>query len=235
VEEEYFRLVPTFNNVREAVFYLNPDSTLNVFVSYEYDGVINDTLIVNYILLVKLRNYIDRQLAQEINDARNIERGKYVNVFTERDSVIAGELLVVSDTSIMVLNLERETYNQANAPPFDVRNVYNTEISKLIVIEGTNLANLIYPILGIGVLGGIAAKIAIDKNQSEEPKDLSEGIVIDFTPLLYAMLGDAIGALIGRGLSEIFPITSVSEIEYNTPFNEEDIEGLRRVTRYKEE
>lgn len=233
VEEEYFRLVPAFNNVQEAEFYLNPDSSLNVLVKYKYNGEIKDTLIMNYITLVKLRDYIDYQLTEERNDAQNIERGKFANVSTVRDSIIEGELLSVNKTSVVLLNLDKESYKQPNIPPFDVRNIYNTEISKLTVFEESNIANLIYPlVLGIGV-GSTAAYIKKAEIESRGPKPLSEGLDELLTPILHYFLGAAAGGLIGYLLSEIFPIISVSETEYDTPFNEEDIEGLRKVTRYK--
>jgi hypothetical protein len=229
VEEEYFRLVPAFNNVLEAVFYLNPDSTLNVLVRYEYSGVVKDTFIVNYLAYERLRYYIEHQLAEELNDAKNVDRGKYTNVLTESDFIIAGELLSFSDTSIMILNLDRETYNRSIEPPFDLINVYNSDIRKLTIIEETNIAKDLYPIaLGIGF--GLAAGI-ISKEERERA-GLSVGFGPDFTPLGYAMLGLGVGYLIGYVLSDIFPIISVSETEYRTPFSEEDVLGIKSITRY---
>jgi len=234
VEEEYFRLIPAFNNVREAVFYLNPDSSLDVLVNYQYDGVMKDTLIVNYISLVKLRDYIDYKLVEERNDAQNIERGKYANVSTVKDTIIAGELLSVDKTSVILLNLDKKSYKQPNIPPFDVSEFQNADINKLTIIEESNTARLIYPLtLGIGL--GVTAAIISKSNEEENKSDLSEGINLNFTPFLYLALGYAVGALVGYALSEIFPIISVSESEYNTPFSKKDIKGLRRITRYKED
>lgn len=233
VEEEYFRLFPAFNNVQEAEFYLNPDSSLNVLVKYKYNGEIKDTLIMNYITLVKLRDYIDYQLTEERNDVQNIERGKFANVSTVRDSIIEGELLSVNKTSVVLLNLDNESYKQPNAPPFEVREFQNSDISKLIIIEESNIAQLIYPIvLGIG-LGVTAANIKKAEIESRGPKPMSEWLDDFLTPIFYYFLGAAVGGLIGYLLSDLFPIMSVSETEYGTPFSEEDIEGLRKVTRYK--
>ena len=234
VEEEYFRVLPSFDNVQEAIFYLNPDSTLNVRVSYESDNLIVDTLIENYLPYKQLQGYIENQIDDETNKARNIERGKYANIFTDRDSVIAGELLSLNKSSTILLNLDKEAYYQKNMPPFDVRYINNTEISNVIIIEETNIARYIYPlVLGIGA-GAIAGSIKKAEIESEGPKPLGDWS--GFTsPLLYGFLGSAVGVLIGYLLSEILPITTVSKIEYDTPFSEDDIIGLREVTRYKDD
>jgi hypothetical protein len=234
VEEEYFRLIPAFKNVREAVFYLNPDSTLDVLVNYKYDGVMKDTLVVNYIFLTKLRDYIDYKLVEEGNDAQNIERGKYTNVSTVKDSIIEGELLSVDKTSVILLNLDKESYKQLNIPPFEVSEFQNAYLSKLTIIEESNTARLIYPLtLGIGL--GVTAAIISKSIEEKKESDLSEGINLNFTPFLYLALGVAVGALVGYALSEIFPIMNVSETEYDLPFSEKDIKGLRKVTRYKDD
>ena len=69
------------------------------------------------------------------------------------------------------------------------------------------------------------------------PSDINERwcLFLNFTPLLYGMLGAAVGCLIGYLLSDIFPIMSVSQTEYELPFSEKDIKGLREVTRYKDD
>ena len=47
------------------------------------------------------------------------------------------------------------------------------------------------------------------------------------------MLGVTAGYLIGLGLSELLPINVVSVSQYDYPFDEDDITGLRRSSRYK--
>ena len=231
IEEEYFRLVPAFSNVQEAVFYLNPDSSLNVFVIYEFNGVKKDTLLLNYISLSRLRKFIDYQLTQKIKLDQKIERGKYVNVITQTDS-INGELLSIDSSNVVLLKLAKPDYHEEYKPPFDVRYFQDKKINKLIVYNEYNAGKFIYPtILGLG-LGITAATIA--KNNTEEVEsDLSAGINFDFTPLLYGMLGVTAGYLIGLGLSELLPINVVSVSQYDYPFDEDDITGLRRSSRYK--
>jgi len=232
VEEDYFRLIPAITNVQEAVFYLNPDSTLNVLVTYEDNGAIIDTLIFKYISLLRLREYINYILTQESNDAQNIKRGIYAIVSTKNDSIVTGELLSVNSTSVTLLNLDSLEYKQLNIPPFKVSEFQDTEINKLNTIRETNNAKFIYPfVLSIGL--GLTAGLITKNNTEDEMTDLSEGINLNLTPILYAMLGGLVGGLIGYGLSYIFPIISISETEFDIPFNEDDIIGLRNLSRYK--
>lgn len=233
IEEEYFKLVPALKNFREAIFSLNPDSSLNVFVIYEDDDVVKDTFLVNYISLIRLRDHIDYQLNQGIKVDKKIEGGKYVSVLTDIGSV-DGELLNVDNSSIMLLKLNAIDYHKDYNPPFDVRYIDGQNVNKVIVYNEYNAAKFIYPtVLGLGL--GITAGIIADNNTEDVSSNRSEGINLGITPILYAMLGGAIGALTGYLLSDIFPITTVSEIEYATPFKEEDIIGLREVTRYKDD
>lgn len=231
IEEEYFKLVPAFNNVQEAVFYLNPDSSLNVFVTYELNGVKKDTMLLNYISFSRLKDYIDYQLTQNIKLDQKIERGKYVNVLTKIDSV-QGELLAVDSSSIIVLNLSRINYKRDYQPPFDVKYIYEKNIKAAMVYNEYNAAKFIYPtILGLGL--GLTAGYIAKNNTEEVESDLSAGIYFDFTPLLYGMLGATAGYLIGLGLSELLPINVVSVSQYDYPIDEDDITGLRRASRYK--
>ncbi len=231
IEEEYFKLVPAFQNVQEAIFYLNPDSSLNVLVIYENDGIVKDTFIVNYISLGRLRNYIDYQLNQEIKIDTKIERGKYAVVITDIDSV-NGELLAADSISIIVLNLSRVDYKKDYQPPFDVKYIYNKNMKTVMVFNEYNAAKIIYPItlgLALGITAGAIAKNKVDSEPSKELGDWSELT----TPLLYYFLGSIVGVLIGYGLAELIPITTISTNEYDYPFNEDDIEGLRKLSRYK--
>ena len=231
VEEDYFRLIPAITNVQEAIFYLNPDSSLNVFVIYEDDDVVKDTFLVNYISLIRLRDHIDYQLNQGIKVDKKIEGGKYVSVLTNIDSV-DGELLNVNNSSIILLKLSAIDYHKDYHPPFDVRYIDGQNVNKVIVYNAYNAAKFIYPtILGLGL--GITAGIIADNNTENVASNWSEGINLGITPILYAMLGGLVGGLIGYGLSYIFPIISISETEFDIPFNEDDIIGLRNLSRYK--
>ena len=231
IEEEYFRLVPAIENIQEAIFYLNPDSSLNVFVIYKDDGLVKDTFIVNYISLGRLRNYIDYQLNQEIKIDPKIEKGKYVNVIAQIDSV-SGELLSVDRTNVVVLKLSKPDYHEEYKPPFDVSYFSDNKIENVTVYNEYNTAKIIYPItlgLALGITAGVIAKNKVDSEPSKELGDWSELT----TPLLYYFLGGIVGILIGYGLAELIPITTISTTVYDYPFNEDDIEGLSKVSRYK--
>lgn len=231
VEEEFFRLFPRFQGFQEGIFYLNSDSTLDAYISYEYNDLILDTLIKDYLSYKKLQRYINYQATDDRNEARKIKRGKYANIFTKRDSLFIGELLSVNNSSIIFLNLNEESYFKDNMPPFNVGKFQHTYIDKLVVIDKTNIANYLYPaVLGLGL--GLTTALLTKEEEKDKP-DLSSGINLDFSPFLYGMLGTAIGYLAGYVLSEIFPIISNSETNYEPPFSKLEITGLKQVTRYK--
>ena len=231
VEEEFFRLFPATHGFQEGMFYLNPDSSLDAYISYEYNNLILDTLIEDYLPYERLQSYIKYQAEDVTNEARKIKRGKYANIFTKKDSLFAGELLSINNSSITLLNLSEGAFFKDNKPPFDVGKFQHTNIKKLVVIDKTNLANFIYPtVLGLGV--GLTTGF-LTKTEEKDKSDLSTGINLDLSPILYAMLGGVVGYLAGYALSEIFPIISNSETNYEPPFSESEITGLRQVTRYK--
>ena len=47
-ERDYYNLLPTIEDFQWAVFYLNPDSTLDVKVIYDKNSSLQDTIINNY-------------------------------------------------------------------------------------------------------------------------------------------------------------------------------------------
>ena len=233
VEEEFFRLFPAIHGFQEGIFYLNPDSTLDAYISYEYNNLILDTLINDYLSYERLLNYLKYQAEDVTNEARKIKRGKYANIFTIKDSLFAGELLSINNSSIALLNLKEEAYFKDNIPPFDIAEIQHNYIKKLIVIDKSNVANFIYPtVLGLGV--GLTTGF-LTKTEKKDESDLSNGIKLnfDFSPILYGMLGAVVGYLAGYALSEIFPIISNSETNYEPPLSESEIAGIREVTRYK--
>ena len=44
-ERDYYNLLPTINDFQWAVFYLNPDSTLNAKVTFQEESTLKDTII----------------------------------------------------------------------------------------------------------------------------------------------------------------------------------------------
>ncbi|MEE9450107.1 MAG: hypothetical protein V3V72_08660, partial [Ignavibacteriaceae bacterium] len=68
VEEEYFKFFPQISGFQEAVFYLNPDSSLRVDIRYQESDAIRDTIINRYRTLRSLQTHIDQIIIISINE-----------------------------------------------------------------------------------------------------------------------------------------------------------------------
>ena len=64
-ERDYYILFPQIEEFQFAVFYLNPDSSLNAVVKYYDDGILKDTLIENYKSIKSLNYHIYARNALE--------------------------------------------------------------------------------------------------------------------------------------------------------------------------
>ena len=227
-EEEYFKLFPTIENFQEAVFYMNPDSTSQAFISYTLNGTLRDTIIENYVSANRLRKYIDQKLAAEINAEQIVDRGRYITILHSGENIKTGELLAVRDSSFLLLNMEESVYFDNTNYTFDVSHIQLAKTNKLTTMDKTNIAKYIYPI-GTGLIAGFIASSSLSKKKTSFDK-LGEDL------LKNALVGGLIvglGCLIGYALASVVPIWSESETEYVAPFSEDDIEGLRYSARYQ--
>ena len=48
VERDYFYLLPKIEGFHEAIFYLNPDSSLKVNIQFKDEGILRDTVLNQY-------------------------------------------------------------------------------------------------------------------------------------------------------------------------------------------
>jgi hypothetical protein len=77
---------------------------------------------------------------------------------------------------------------------------------------------------------GIAAMI-IYKNSLDPEDENLDNMMENFLTGFAVGMG---GAVVGFALSYAVPLKISSEKEYSTPFNEDDIEGLSKISRYKD-
>ena len=227
-ERDNYNLFPTINNFRWAVFYLNPDSTLNVKITYLNQSVLKDTLIENYRTLNSFLIYM--------NDAENpvfvspIENNNYsgneVSATFNDGTEVKGNFLSASSSSLIIYSLSCDQ-NKINVNCATL--IKPVDIEKLTVMSDFNLGRILYP-----VVMGIAA-IMICKSVYTTKRGSLQNIGDDIRQNL--IIGFAVGlggALVGVGLSYAVPINISSVEEYSTPLNEDEIEGLSKIARYKD-
>jgi hypothetical protein len=237
-ERDYYKLFQQIEGFQWAVFYLNPDSTLNANVKYSEDGVLKDTLIKSYKSLKSLNYHINARIALENGipkstfnyQAIRYEKGAEVSAYINDGSETSGELLSVRKNSILLLNpecddrlLNSDCINQINA----------SEIDKLTIKGNSNV------VLGIslGLLASVVVGAIIYHNNYQNSED-SEFWGIDFrhmdaydksiTPIVFSSIGlITLGATIGI-------LTSTPD-EVIKIYSEKDIRGLRSYSRYPED
>jgi hypothetical protein len=228
-EEEYFKLFPTIENFQEAEFYLNADSSLKAIVIFELNEELRDTVLENFVSIYSLKNYIDQKLTAEINAEQIVDRGRYVTALNLDGTKKTGELLSIRDSSFLLLNMEESIYLNNTNSTFDVSHIQLVEMQKITSVDKTNIAKYIYPI----VTGITAVLIYSSTVKPVESNSIGEGVNKAAGQYLIGALIGGLGCLLGLGLASAIPIWSVSETEYDSPFNEEDIEGLRYSARYQ--
>jgi len=241
VERDYFYLLPKIEGFHEAIFYLNPDSSLKVNIQFKDEGILRDTVLNQYKSLSRVQNHILQVIESYISDVEPNERGKYCNVFLVDSSEFSGELLAVRQQSVLIYPFDQKTYEDA-MNPFKVRNQFNEqnpsnlysfnekEITNVYFKEKSKIWSIIYPIIGVTV-GAIVGYNIAHKHKIENPKLFAEPVE-DFTGIL---VGSLLGAIASIPLVIFLPIETTSEKIIETPFNDEELEGLRNKSRYKDE
>ena len=218
-ERNYYKLLPTINEFRWAVFYLNTDSTLNVNVAYQKNNSLQDTLIQNY------RNLYS--LLIHLNAAENpIQNEDYadnkVSIIYNNGMEAEGNLFSATSSSLIIYSLECD---EDDVDINCVTLISNKELEKLKVNSEFNLGRLLYP-----VVLGIASMI-IYKNSLDSEKENLDNMMENFLAGFAVGLG---GAVVGFAISYAIPLKISSEEEYSLPLNEDEIEGLSKIARYKD-
>ncbi len=86
VEEDYFKIFPGFADFREAIFYINNDSSLNVKIKIWRNNSLIDTAILYTNSLSYLRKIIDQRILEDIRQ----NKVKELKFTTITDSIFDG-------------------------------------------------------------------------------------------------------------------------------------------------
>jgi hypothetical protein len=223
-EREYYNLLPTINDFKWAVFYLNPDSTLDAKVTYHKNSSTKDTIINNYRSLKSLSIHLNAaENPETINPIQNKDyAGNEVTVLYKDGNQYSGNLLSASSSSLIIYSPD------CNEDEIDIncaQLIRPDDLEKLLVKDDFDLGRLLYP-----TILGIAAMI-IYKNSLDPEDENLDNMMENFLTGFAVGMG---GAVVGFALSYAVPLKISSEKEYSTPFNEDDIEGLSKISRYKD-
>ena len=226
-EKDYYQLFPKYEGFQFAVFYLNPDSTINAEVHYLNNGISTDTLIQNYKSLKSLnyqinaRNVLgENSYLMESEYTRNsFDKGAEVSAYLNDGEVVTGELMSIKSNSLLILKQECKEVALTSDCAEDVS---VSKINKL-VIEGDS------KIVG-GIILGVLCSIAVAAviyEANHTPSSFGPGIDESTAELMVLTTIGCIGLGVGIGLATSTPDEVIE------PFSENDISGLRAYSRYQ--
>ena len=223
-ERNYYQLFPRIEGFQWAVFYLNPDSTLNAEVRFTKNEVLKDTLIEKYKSLKTLNYHIYARNALEngtlntfhsVNENSKYEKGSEVCAYMNDGRETSGELLSVRKTSILILKPDcDENLNNLDC----VIHRKASEIDKLIIKGNSNVGWG----LGLGILASVVVGAMVF--QSYDDGSIYWGYDAIFPTLASAVSCITIGTTIG-----IFTSTQDEVINI---YSDKDIRGLSYYSRY---
>jgi hypothetical protein len=203
-ERDYYNLLPTIKNFQFAIFYLNPDSLLDVRVFYEKDSAVKDTLINNYKSLDNIRIYLFKV---------DIANSRKVTVYLENKTNISGGFLSINQDSILIFSEECEngTLNSSCFTKID-----NEEIKKFVITGESNIGESVVWCTIIGIAAGSAIGMVINESHHSWEQFYAAGALA--SGLAGACVGLLTGVIYGSITSE--PDIVIQEI------SEDDIKGL---------
>ena len=207
IENEYFyKLFPGFEGFEEAIFYINPDSSLVAKVTYEKDNLLKDSTFNYYYDLSTVQKYLINKVISDLSiDSSNIEKVR----------------LVLNDDSEEITSLYSITENAVNTlsiPNRKVTSYNNNQIRKIVIKSGTS----VWPYRIAGTLLGIVGGVIIAKSMVNPPKagTIDEYIGTNLENELAPIGGIIIGSVIGYFLGEI--IGSSIKVDEEFIINEHD-------------
>ena len=225
VERDYFGFLPRIEGFQEAVFYLNQDSSLQVNIRFEEEGILKDTVITKYKSLIRVQNQIHQILTYYLNDVQPDERGEFAICNIIDSSKINGELLSAEENHIMILSMTEKSYEDEINPfkvknpagvqnPTNVRSLYENEIDNIYLKEKSRFWSIIYPIIG-GAVGAIIGYNIAENHKIKNPGLFQESAE-NFSGML---LGELVGMIASVPFVLFLPIETTSETIIETPFN----------------
>lgn len=213
-ERDFYSLLPNVKDFEWAVFYLEQNDDVTVKVCYLVNGKIEYKLYRNY--MAGLQN-INHYLEEVDKLSASTPGGEEITVYEKDNTVIKGELISVSQNSILIFPIQDGVSLIDDNDLISV--ISNESIHKIIIPNPRNVFGncLVSSYTGgaiLGLLTGAVASIAT-KNESEQ----------NYTPALVALIGWAIGTFI-----TYFIISDDTEYEM---VGEYDFSEFKKNARFK--
>ncbi|MDH3268590.1 MAG: hypothetical protein OEM46_07015 [Ignavibacteria bacterium] len=224
-ERDYYMLFPQIEGFQFAVFYLNPDSTLNADVKYLVESRSRDTLIQSYRSLKSLNYHICARNALEnrtldtfhpVYESPEYKEGSEVCAYMNDGRETSGELLLVRKNSLLILKTDCDD-DLKN--PDCISKINTSEIDRLFIEGNSNL--------GLGIGFGLLASVIVGALVFQSYNDGSFLWGYDaIVPTILSTVGCiTLGVTIGIA-------TSTPDEEIKT-FSKYEISGLSTHSRYQ--
>ena len=226
MEEEYFGLFPDVQNLQNASFFMNPDSTLNAIVSYSFYEFKKDTLIQNFSDFNSINKKINEVIWLEMNG----NKGESVNITINKDEVINGQLFSADQKFVYTVKPERlnQLFGRDNCNMLTFTST--NSIKKITIEKSASFLDYFKYVIGGGAIGlgiGLVARFA---NTSGKNYDGMFGGIAKFTDFMTGLgIGICVGLLGGIITSIIFNTNKNTELDAPSGLSK-----LNKYTRYIE-
>jgi len=226
VERDYFKLFPHFDGFEEAVFYLNPDSTVSAHIFYKDSSIMKDTLIEKYKSLKTLTNYIDNAILTRIRDDQSLK----ASIILKDSSELEEHLFYANNQYIYTLNPQRNESQYTYQANTLLNNISITDIERIELIESVSTMDYVRygSLIGIGV-GIIAGAIYTQSNREKY-----KGWFGDLDKAADWTISIGIGAVVGSLSGLIIGLINQREDITFSPNSPEGLAKLKEYITYQE-
>lgn len=213
-ERAFYKLFPNIKDFVGAVFYLEDNNSLSAKVYYQESNQLKFNTYENYMAGLQNFNHYTEQIDKLSASTRG---GKEITIYLARDKVITGELISVSENSILIFPIQRDINLIDDSNLISVLNK-----SEIFKIEILNNRGFLGNCLISSYTGGAITSLLAYGLASLATKNKSEA---NYTPQLIALIGWVIGTVV-----TYFIISSDHEIEIDQEY---DLGDLNEYARFK--
>lgn len=199
VEEEYFNVFPAFTDFREAVFYLNPDSTLNVKIKAVFNNVPVDTTILYDRSLSYLRYKMNQRVLADIRQGKVQE----LELSTSGDTVYDGTVYSYGNRQIKFIEKGFNGSNEGSNQGDYLKTLDYFGVNTVTVDQNNSPLTFFITLVG-AIAGGI---ITASYSPQKSTRGLLLNPIYDFILALpYALPGAVLGGFTGYLIGKLIKL-----------------------------